>query len=282
METNRGINPYKTAVAENFGRAAATYHQQAPLQRHCAQQLIHHLTQGQGLTLPPGEILEVGCGTGFLSRQLVQQFPHHSCYLTDLAPAMVNFCREQLLAEGKDRPAPLRFGVVDGEQLPPPCQPYALIASSFALQWFENPIATIQDWLSQVTPGGCLALAFPSGHSFPEWRSACDRSHLPYTANPLPDFQTLVGTFAPLVRHCQVASEWLPCQYPQAKAFFQHLKALGTGHNRSGHHLSPQQLRHLWRTWDQSAAVGGQYRSSFESTSQITVSYHGVYLILQR
>ncbi|MGA1602977.1 MAG: methyltransferase domain-containing protein, partial [Prochlorothrix sp.] len=220
----------------------------------------------------PGPVLEVGCGTGFLSEKLVQCFPQSEVVLSDLAEPMLAFCRSQLAPLLADRSVPVQFHVMDGEHLDKPDRPYGLIMSSFALQWFQNPTQALQNWLNLTVPGGWIAVAFPSVYSFPEWRSACEMSGVPYTANLLPAFQAVVGAIAPLVRDCHFASTWHTSEHPHPRHFFQHLKAMGTGYRPAAASLTPTQWKHLWRTWENQ--VGEK--------QPIMVSYHVVYLIVRR
>ena len=265
-------NVYKQGVAQSFGHAAAAYHRLAQLQRNCAHQLFQQLRRHLPTPPLPGPILEVGCGTGFLSAEVVQQLPDCEVVITDLSADMVAFCRSNLAAMVGDRPATVKFAVVDGENIPMPEQLYSLVISSFALQWFENPIQTLKNWLSVTLPGGWVAVAFPSNHSFPEWRSACEQSGVPYTANPLPEFQTIVAAIAPAARTCHFATTWHHSEHPNPQHFFQHLKALGTGYRRDRATLTPAQWKHLWQTWQQ----------QIPPEQAIKVSYHTVYLLLRR
>lgn len=265
-------NVYKQGVAQSFGHAAATYHRLAQLQRNCAHQLFQQLRRHLPTPPLPGPILEVGCGTGFLSAEVVQQLPDCEVVITDLSAEMVAFCRSNLAAMVRDRPATVKFAVVDGENIPMPEQLYSLVISSFALQWFENPIQTLKHWLSVTLPGGWVAVAFPSNHSFPEWRSACETSGVPYTANPLPDFQSVVAAIAPAARDCHFATTWHYSEHPNPQHFFQHLKAMGTSYRFQGQLLTPSQWKRLWRIWQQQVAP----------QQPLTVSYHTVYLLLRR
>ena len=79
----------KVNLAQHFGKAAPYYHHQAQVQRYAADRLLDWIETTQVL---PGKILELGCGTGFLSQGLVQLFPQNDLEITDLAPGMVEFC----------------------------------------------------------------------------------------------------------------------------------------------------------------------------------------------
>ena len=54
---------------------------------HTLKQELHNLPQ------PPSRILEVGCGTGWLSRRIAFTFPRSQLLAVDLSPAMVRAAR---------------------------------------------------------------------------------------------------------------------------------------------------------------------------------------------
>ena len=71
-----------------FGARANDYERHADLQRSIADRLA--------LLLPPLDaprVLELGCGTGLLSRHLLAQYPDGNFVFTDLAKTMLEQCR---------------------------------------------------------------------------------------------------------------------------------------------------------------------------------------------
>ena len=87
------------SIAETFSEAAEQYHQKAEIQQKVATGLISSLLPWKD-TLPAGDILEVGCGTGFLSEQIIKEFPDRKKLITDVAPGMISFCENQLAEKG--------------------------------------------------------------------------------------------------------------------------------------------------------------------------------------
>jgi malonyl-CoA O-methyltransferase len=264
----------KVNLAERFGKAAPYYHRQAQVQRYAADRLLDWIETAQ---IPPGKILELGCGTGFLSQGLVQLFPQNNLEITDLSPGMVQFCQQQLSLQTEDFLPPretekerssLHFYCLDAEKLGETKVKkgsYSLIASSFALQWFANPIETLLQLLAYLNPQGSLVLAFPSDHSFPEWKQHCHDRQVPCTLNPLPEFKAVVEALHRRGVHCEFRSEWYSESYPNFKTALQHLKALGAGLTTNRFTLSPQQLKQLL------------YPSNLP---EITLSYHLVLMKL--
>ncbi|QCO19024.1 dethiobiotin synthase (plasmid) [Azospirillum brasilense] len=157
-------DPRKAAIAAAFGKAAPRYEEHAAVQRIAAERLAERVAR---LPLPPRpRVLEIGCGTGFLSRALRERIGPADWLLTDLSPDMLARCRAAL-----HDPTDSAFLIVDGEQ-PDLDGPFDLIVSSLALQWFRDPAAALARWVGLLAPGGRIAVATLAADSFREWREA--------------------------------------------------------------------------------------------------------------
>ena len=139
--------PDKRRVAASFSRAASSYDAVAELQRTVGNALIERLPVG----LEPGRWLDLGCGTGYFSRQLAQCFPQAGGIALDIAEGMLCHARPQGGAEafiaGDAENLPLRAGCVD------------LIFSSLALQWCEDFPAVLREAKRVLRPGGIFAFS---------------------------------------------------------------------------------------------------------------------------
>lgn len=272
---------YKQAVAATFGQASDRYQQQAEVQRHCAAQLWHWIDRSLGPgfveSLPPGPLVEIGCGTGFVSRGLVDRLPlQRRLYLSDLSADMLATCAQTLGDRAHN--SHITFQVLDGETPTTwPIEAPALIIGGFVLQWFRDPIAGALALADRLSPGGWLLLSFPSCHSFRQWRDQCDALGLPFTANPLPDPTELIRALSGIdsrfgrlgQQGCAFQQEFVAADYGCAWDFFRDLRDLGTG-LPTGDRLSPSQLRRLVRHWD-AVSPGG-----------IAIDYHAVFVAVQR
>ncbi len=236
--------PPKARIAEGFGRAAGTYDDHASIQGRGADALGEWL---EDLPLPPGPVLEIGCGTGLLSRHLLARFPGRETVLSDLSPGMLESCRRRL--EG--RHPHLRFETLDGESAP--AERCALIASSFAIQWFRDPAASIARWGEALVPGGRILLAFPGRGSFPEWRAACERIGVPYTGLPLPEIGSVLSAPRPRLSLTRREIRAMVQPLDRPVSFFRNLRAIGALQGAAG--PGPAALRRLLRVWSPPAAT---------------------------
>ncbi len=228
---------FSQQVERHFGRGAPRYGEAALLQRAVAWRLVRHLKQ---LPLPPGPCADLGAGTGtvaqamaVLSPQLLQRKPLQ----VDLTPA--------LLARNPLAPHQLRWDLNSG--LPSQLEGAALLSSSFALQWLEDPAGQLGQWCRALTPGGVLALAVPTAGSFRCWHQAAAASGVPCTAVRLPAAAALIAAAAtPL--------ELLCCQQLRFSrsagglALLRQMRTIGADASQAPR-LSGAQLRRLLRHW---------------------------------
>ena len=249
------IRHFKACVAENFSRHVATYDGHAEEQRAGAKALAEYAAQcAEGLVAGP--LLEIGCGTGFLSVELATLFPDRELELTDLSPEMVANCRQKIAAAGIEY-SNIRYGILDGEQLE--CEDrYALIGASFAVHWFADIATGLRRLLRALKPGGHLLCAYPGAGSYREWHSECARQNIPCSANPLPDPTSVAGVFADQPVKLRQWERELVMRFSSARDFLRHLKRTGAGTptRADAAALGPAQLRQLLRGWDRACPDG--------------------------
>lgn len=141
-----------------FARHAATYEHHADQQRSIAGKLAGHLPEFESPT-----VLEIGCGTGFLTRHLIERYPRGAITVTDIAPQMVAACEASVEA-----PPGARFEVLDGEAAPRDNR-YDLIVSSMVVQWFDDPARGLAALRERLNPGGALLYAASGVDFMREW-----------------------------------------------------------------------------------------------------------------
>jgi ubiquinone/menaquinone biosynthesis C-methylase UbiE len=101
----------------------------------------------------PGRILDVGCGTGYLLRQLAARVPQAEVLAgIDAAPAMITVASA---AAGDDR---LRFTVGTAERLPWPAASFDLVVSTTSFDHWADQQAGLAECARVLAPGGCLVL----------------------------------------------------------------------------------------------------------------------------
>lgn len=155
----------KAGIARQFDRGASTYDAHADVQKAMADRLMCRL-RATGSEFR--RVLEIGCGTGYLTGELARGFPKASIVAMDLSPRMVE------IAANKVRSPNVEFAVADAESERWEPESFDLVASNATIQWFQAPGATIALLASALrTHGLMLHLAF-GPETFCELRSILD------------------------------------------------------------------------------------------------------------
>lgn len=224
------MSSHKRTIIEAFSAAARTYEDEAAVQVRTAERLA-------GLALAPTlatspRVLEVGCGTGLLTRRLLAATEGGSFLVTDLSPAMV----EQTRAVVRDRRC--RFGVMDGELPDVPPESFDLVVSSLAAQWFDELHEALARLARCLVPGGRMAISLVGDGSFAEWRTTLADLGLDSGMRDYPDTSALAAML-PTHGHSTVANDRVTVEYTDARAFLAALKAIGANTPRAGYKALP-------------------------------------------
>lgn len=240
------MNARHQQIASAFA-SARDYDGHARVQRLVARRLARRIA---ALPLPAApRILEIGCGTGFLTEALIELGIAGDWLITDIAPEMIARCRARV-GEGDGR----RFAVLDGEYGEPEGN-FDLICSSLVMQWFDDHAAALARMLQRLRPGGHCIFATLGAGSFAEWRAAHAAEGL---ASGTPDFLPLEDFAAtpasaratpPIVEHHVE-------RHASALGFIRSLKAIGAQTAARRHRpLPPAALRRVMRRFEESGSA---------------------------
>ena len=149
----------KQKIENSFGSKVASYNRHAFLQKESAQKLCSFLPN-----LAPINILEIGCGTGFLTDLLQKKFPNSQILGIDISQNMIEACSQKF-----ERNNNIKFSVMDGENFNSP-EKFDLIISNLSIQWFENPVQGLKNLTKYLTPNGQLFYTTIGADSFKEWK----------------------------------------------------------------------------------------------------------------
>lgn len=247
--------PDKTLVAARFAKAAGTYDAEAVVQHRVARRLAE-LIHGQ-LGGPVRDILEVGCGTGFLSRLLNASLGPKRMRLNDICPGM----RERL---GDLLGGGTSFMAGDAET----CRlgsGFDLVASSSVMQWFANPESFFSRCAEMLTPCGCLAF---STYGPKNMEQIAELTGIGLSYRSLPEWVALFG------RRWRVAvaiEETVESIFPTPMDVLRHLRLTGvTGVCRR------QWTARALRTFDR------EYLRRHSRGDGVALTYHPVYIVAMK
>lgn len=245
LMTDRSAQARQVRIQQSFD-AAEGYDAAAVLQRVAARRLFDGLrARLAGRT--PRRILEVGCGTGFLTHMLHEAWPEAELVATDVAPRMLERARKRV---GED----VLFCEMDAAR-PDVTGAFDLICGNLVFQWLEEPSVALQKLADQLAAGGVIAVSTLLDGTFEEWRQACTAEGLVAATPDYPAARTVQGWQPGLC-----AGKWTTerCVQPfeNGLAFVKHLKDTGASVPREdGKAFSPAELRRALARFDQAGAM---------------------------
>lgn len=242
----------KRVIRSRFENAASTYEQEGLIQDRIARRLNEMLPD-----IPADEcheILEIGCGTGKLTRLLVERFPHARFTLNDLSPKMKAHI-ESLPFEQFD------FVAGDAEQTEFNGS-YDLMVSASAVQWFTDLEGFLKRISTRLSDTGTLAFSSFIAGNLPEIR--------PLTTAEMPywEHDELKRLFERYFQLDTFVREEYTLRFDTPVELLRHLRDTGVTGTSGNRH---QGLNFIKR-----------YREAFGEAQEITLTYRPVYIIAHK
>lgn len=147
-------------IKSRFGKAIRHYDSHAVAQKLIADKLFDLI----GRVQKAENVLEIGCGTGNLSRRLLELSPG-KLILNDICPGYAGILREKLACPVSTDPEDSAGGIlfscgnaqeITGKQFP---VKFNLIASASAIQWLPDPLQFMIDCRALLAEDGLLAVS---------------------------------------------------------------------------------------------------------------------------
>jgi malonyl-CoA O-methyltransferase len=218
---NTGYRLDKNKIKRSFASAVNSYDAAAALQRHVGDVLLEKF--------PPiscsGPILDLGCGTGYLTRRIAAGMPATEILALDIALPMLITSRQ------KNGFTAIKYVCADAEKLPVLPRSCRQIYSNLALQWCQNLPAVFSDCWRILKEDGQLVFTTFGPATLQElkaaWATIDDYPHVNefYAVQAIRDFLRQAGFNA-----MTVESGVYQLSYPSVMALMQELKQLGA-HN---------------------------------------------------
>lgn len=253
-------------VRQHFSCHARDYDRFARVQQNVACRLSELLfAQGCDWT----RALEVGCGTGLLSRRVVHKLPNLSIVLSDLAHGMSTAMAELL-------PGQLVCDA-DAARLPFRAASFDLVLSSSVYQWLDDLPAAFAEVARVLQPGGLFALSLFGEKTLHELRSSHQQalsgrlSHGQHFVSRKKVIRALGMSFCPLFDTSEFEVEW----HASVADLLRSLKRIGaqnSSRERPAGLASRQVIQQMM----------SYYQQEFGSVRGIPATYEAIYLLARR
>jgi malonyl-CoA O-methyltransferase len=245
-----------------FERASAGYEAAAALQARVAAELLERLA---GFNFQPRVVLDLGAGTGRVTRELKRRYPRALVIALDLAAGMLREAR-------RNQPLWRRFARVCGDALRLPFKDGSvdLVFSSLMLQWCEPLDAAFAEVRRVLKPEGFFAFSTFGPDTLNELRSAWTQADGYNHVNGFVDMHDVgdalvrAGLTEPVLD-----VERLVLDYADALALMRDLKAIGAHNATAGRPRSLAGRARLTRVQDAYEA--------FRRAGQLPATYEVIY-----
>jgi malonyl-CoA O-methyltransferase len=151
-------------IQRAFSASADRYDAHASLHREIADKLLAKVIKGP----VPSAVLDVGCGTGYLTGRLKDQFPSSKIIGLDLAQGMLEVARRKEKS--------IHWVLADGNNLPFSNGCFDIVISNLAYQWAEPLSRAFFQARRVLTLKGGLACTLFGYHSCRELFQSLDEA----------------------------------------------------------------------------------------------------------
>ena len=216
----------KVRIKRSFAAASFTYDSVAELQRTVGKELIRSIDVSK-LT---GTLLDLGCGTGFLTGELLARSNYETTIALDIALTMLQTTQGKL-ADKRN----IIYVCADAEHLPIAGQSIDSVLSNLVLQWCSNLEALFIDIKRTLKPEGQLVFSTFGPQTLHElksaWATVDNYNHVNafYNGTQLNQFLQKAG-----FKNSQIKSKLYTSRYESVWTLMQELKNLGAQHVIAG------------------------------------------------
>jgi len=250
----------KRRVRRAFEQSAASYDDVAALQQEVARRMLERLDL---IRIQPATILDLGSGTGQVTRALLRRYRGSRVIALDLALAMVykaraakRWSRRPLAVCGDAESLPLADACVD------------MICSSLTLHWCNDLDGVLHELRRVLAPGGLLLLTTLGPDTLRElrasWAKADSEVHVSsfIDMHDIGDALVRAGFADPVVD-----MEMMFLTYPDLRQLMRELKLLGAHNSTYGRPrglTGKERLHQVLRAYENFRTPEGVLPASFE------------------
>lgn len=197
----------KDLIQKRFAKNLDTYNDNAKIQKKMAERLLSFLDRKDF-----DDILEIGCGTGFLTQLVNDSFNFNTYTANDIVESCEKYVKE-INPKINFIPADIEKAVENSDKK------YDLIISNAAFQWVENLESFIKLLVSKLNEGGVLLFSTFGPENFREVNFVLGKTLPYYSANEL---QEIIKDYKNIVEQ-----EMHVMAFKTPKDILKHIKSTG-------------------------------------------------------
>ena len=189
----------KNKIRASFSKAAKNYDTLALFQKEVAEKLLNSFilplaTHHSPLTT----IVDIGCGTGFLTYGLAEKFPYANIFGVDISHDMLKVARGKMggrkleAGSGRCHKKPYFFAT-DGSVLPYKNETFDIAASNLTYQWIGNLEGSFREAYRVLKPGSVFIFSTLGPRTLQELKSCYTEATERFNKDGLPPFINFSG-----------------------------------------------------------------------------------------
>ena len=226
-----------------FSKAAKNYDTHAIFQKEIAEELLNFVFKTPHPTshIPYPRILDIGCGTGFLTHGLADKFPDADIFACDISHTMLKVARSKMgggkweVGSGRCHKKPY-FLATDGSVLPYKNKTFDIAASNLTYQWIGNLEGSFKEAHRILRPGGIFIFSTLAPETLKELRYCYAEASAKFNKDGLPPFMAFsekqaIQSVLESVGFKNISIEtWKMMKtYPDMWALLKTMKSIGAG-----------------------------------------------------
>ena len=197
----------KDLIQKRFAKNLDTYNDNAKIQKKMAESLLSFLDRKDF-----NDILEIGCGTGFLTQLVNEKFSFKTYTANDIVESCEKYVKE-INPKINFIPADIEKAVENSDKK------YDLIISNAVFQWVENLESFIKLLISKLNDDGVLLFSTFGPENFREVNFVLGKTLPYYSANEL---QEIIKGYKSVVEQ-----EMHVMAFKTPKDILKHIKSTG-------------------------------------------------------
>jgi malonyl-CoA O-methyltransferase len=229
-------------VEKNFSKASEYYHLNALTQKKTAEHLLD-IIKSNSIERKSLSILEMGCGTGFLSSGLFSSFPNAQFTISDLSEKMLYASKLNTQSLREQLKINAQFIQLNIETDPLP-DSYDIITASLAFQWVEDLDKLLEKLKFFLKPNGFLCFSTLTNETFKKLKIIFQNENIPYPGPQLLTEQNITEICLKYFSNPYFHKEALFEEFENLKECLRHINHTGAG-NATGAYLSPGKLKKI-------------------------------------